>query len=86
MEKAGKGREKKFSGKFLHAKICYTENLDFFGLCFNGILIVNDEVALMMVAFRYPSTYTPSSTGTCVFTVSKVSSEVCQVFKIIIQS
>merc|ERR1711936_464429 len=26
----------------------------------------------------YPSTYTPSSTGTCVFTVSKVSSEVCQ--------
>jgi len=26
----------------------------------------------------YPSTYTPSSTGTCVFTISKVSSEVCQ--------
>ena len=30
--------------------------------------------------FRYPSTYTPSSTGTCVFTISKVSSEVCQVY------
>lgn len=26
----------------------------------------------------YPSTYTPSSTGTCVFTVSKISSDICQ--------
>ena len=33
------------------------------------------------MVFRYPSTYTPSSTGTCVFTISKVSSEVCQVSK-----
>merc|ERR1712080_711263 len=26
----------------------------------------------------YPSTYTPSNTGTCIFTVSKVSADVCQ--------
>ena len=37
-----------------------------------------------MMVSRYPSTYTPSSTGTCVFTISKVSSEVCQVSKILI--
>merc|ERR1739844_440158 len=26
----------------------------------------------------YPSTYTPSSTGTCAFTISKISSDICQ--------
>ena len=28
---------------------------------------------------RYPSTYTPSSTGSCAFTISKISSDICQV-------
>ena len=27
---------------------------------------------------RYPSSYTPTNTGSCVFTISKVSSDVCQ--------
>merc|ERR1712014_101905 len=26
----------------------------------------------------YPSTYTPSSTGSCAFTISKISSDICQ--------
>ena len=27
---------------------------------------------------RYPSSYTPSTTGTCTFTINKVSSDICQ--------
>ena len=27
---------------------------------------------------RYPSSYTPANTGSCVFTISKASSDVCQ--------
>ena len=34
-----------------------------------------------ILGIRYPSTYTPSSTGTCTFSISKISSDICQVLQ-----
>ena len=32
----------------------------------------------MLISFSYPSSYTPSSAGTCEFKVTKVSDDICQ--------